>query len=165
MKIFRQLVITTSSIILLSLQPIAGQGIPKGPAADKEIDRVAGKGTADALNKVERTCEALTTFVRLFLSYSDSGKYADAHRLIAADPNVRTSVADLAAYIHANPAFGSQHKRADMPDCALNQIGNGGTITVRVTADTSDRYTIQFDIEDRLNRLVIRRLFAGKTFP
>jgi hypothetical protein len=165
MKIARQLVITTCSIFLSSLQPIAAQGIPKGPAADKEIDRVLGKGTADAMNKVDRTCESLTTFVRLFLSYADSGKYAEAHKLIAADSKAPTSAADLAAYLQANPAFGSHHKREDFFDCTLNQTGKGGTITVRVTADTGDKYTIEFDVDDRMNRLTVRRLFAGKTFP
>jgi hypothetical protein len=163
MKINRLLVITVS-IILLSLHPVAAQGIPKGPALDRELDRIFGKGTADSFNKIDRTCESLTTFIRLFLSYVDSGKYVEAYRLIATDSKVHTS-ADLAAYLQANSAFGSQHKREDFFDCALNQNGGGGTITVRVTAETGDKYTIEFAIDDRANRLTIRRLYAGKTFP
>jgi hypothetical protein len=165
MKIFWQLVITTSSIIFSSLQPTAAQGIPKGPALDKELDRVFGKGTAEAANKVERACEALETFVRLFLSYSDSGNYAEAYRLLATDPSVHSSAADLGAYLQANPAFAKQHKRGNMFDCALHPDEKGGTVTVRVTADTGDRYAIEFEVDDRLNRLVARRIFAGKTFP
>ena len=52
-----------------------------------------------------------------------------------------------------------------MFDCALHPDEKGGTITVRVTAATGDRYTIEFEVDDRLNRLVARRIFAGKTFP
>jgi len=165
MKISIPFVITTSSIILSSLQPTAAQGIPKGPAADRAIDKAFGKGTAEAANKVERACEALETFVRLFLSYSDSGNYAEAYRLIATNPNVHSSAADLGAYLQGNPAFGRQHKRGNMFDCALHPDEKGGTITVRVTAATGDRYTIEFEVDDRLNRLVARRIFAGKTFP
>lgn len=145
--------------------PVAGQGIPKGPAADKAIDKALGKGTAERLNKVERACEALETFVRLFLSYSDSGNYAEAYRLVATDPNLHSSAADLGAYLQGNPAFGKQHKRGNMFDWALHPDEKGGTVTVRVTADTGDRYSIEFEVDDRLNRLVARRIFAGKTFP
>ena len=165
MKTITALLIALVIIIALPLSPIAAQGIPKGPAADKEIDRVAGKGTAAALNRGERTCEALSTFARLFLSYADNGDYTEALKLFAANPIAPNSAADLAAYLRDNAAFGKQHKRADMFDCALNQSEHGGRITIPITAQGGGKYTIEFEIEDRLNRLSIRRLFAGKTFP
>lgn len=164
-KIYTRLSITIVSIILSSFQPVEGQGIPKGPAADREIDRLLGPGTADAANKVDRTCESLTTFVKLFLSHTDAGNYAEAYRLIAKESTTGRSTANLAAYLDANPAFRKQHKRPDMFDCALDRTERGGTITVRVTADSGDRYTIEFEVVDRVNWLSIRRIFAGKTFP
>ena len=165
MKTFRHPIITTGTILFLSLQPVWTQGIPKGPAADRAIDKAFGKGTAEAANNVERACEALETFVKLFLSHSDNGNYVEAYRMIAADSNAHRSAARLEEYLQANIAFKKQNKRPNMFDCAIHANGHGGTITVPITADAGDRYTIEFDVDERLNRLIIRRIFVGKTFP
>ena len=159
------IVIVSVSIVLSSLSSISGQGIPKGPAADKAIDRAFGKGTAEALNKVDRTCESLTTFVRLFLSHADAGNYAEAYKLMTKDSNTVSSSASLGAYLEAHPAFRKHYKRPEMFDCALDRTERGGTITVSVTTESGDRFTIEFEVVDRVNRLSVRRIFAGKTFP
>ena len=164
-RILRAVAIGLATILVCPVEPSAGQGIPKGPAADREIDRVLGPGTADALNKVDRTCESLTTFVRLFLSHTDAGNYAEAYKLMAKDSKAVGSAATLGAYVEANLAFRKQHKRPEMFDCALDRTERGGTITVPVTADAGEKFTIEFEVVDRVNRLSIRRIFSGKTFP
>lgn len=103
--------------------------------------------------------------MRLFLSHADAGNYAEAYKLLAKNGNAVSSAASLGAYVEANPAFRKQHKRPEMFDCALDRTERGGTITVPVTADNGDRFTIEFEVVDRVNRLSVRRIFAGKTFP